>query len=57
MAQQKTPAEQRVNLSELFRKKAAVDDDDALELSLPSVTERMVMPTQGRPAVDLSAQE
>lgn len=58
MAQQKTPTDQRLNLSELFRKKTTVDDDDdALELSLPSVTERMVMPTPGKPAVDLTAQE
>ena len=55
MAQQKTPTDQPVNLSKLFRSKRVVDDD-ALELSLPSVTERMVMPKPVKPAIDLSTQ-
>ena len=57
MAQQKAPTDQRVSLSEMFRKKTTVDDGDALELSLPSVTERMVMPAPAKPAIDLSTQE
>ena len=55
MAQQKTPTDQPVNLSAMFRSKRVVDDD-AVELSLPSVTERMVMPKPGKPAIDLSMQ-
>jgi len=55
MSQQKTPAGPPMKLSALFRRKPDVDED-ALVLSLPSVTERTVMPKPGKPAVDLSAQ-
>ena len=55
MAQEKTPAKPVMTMSERFRRKPP-DEDDALVLSLPSVTEQAAVEPTAKPALDLSTQ-
>lgn len=55
MAQDKTPTKPTMTMSDRFRRKPPADDD-ALVLTLPSVTERVTVERTGKPALDLSRQ-
>lgn len=56
MAQDKAqPKAPRITFADRFRRKPD-PDEDALVLSLPSVTDGMALPKPGKPGIDLSAQ-